>query len=69
MSELEALVVVKIRFSDTDAMGVVWHGNYLKLFENPLKHIKTIKVVISRTKTFGSKLFLCKSVNKMATSN
>ena len=34
MSELEALVIVKIRFSDTDAMGVVWHGNYLKLFED-----------------------------------
>jgi len=23
-----------IRFSETDAMGVVWHGNYLKFFED-----------------------------------
>ena len=23
-----------IRFSDTDAMGVVWHGNYLRYFED-----------------------------------
>ena len=23
-----------IRFSETDAMGVVWHGNYLKYFED-----------------------------------
>lgn len=25
---------IEIRFSDTDAMGVVWHGNYLKFFED-----------------------------------
>jgi acyl-CoA thioester hydrolase len=23
-----------IRFSDVDSMGVVWHGNYIKLFED-----------------------------------
>jgi acyl-CoA thioester hydrolase len=23
-----------VRFSETDAMGVVWHGNYLKFFED-----------------------------------
>jgi acyl-CoA thioester hydrolase len=34
MIEFEAIVNVKVRFSDTDAMGVVWHGNYLKLFED-----------------------------------
>ena len=25
--------VFKISFHDTDAMGVVWHGNYIKFFE------------------------------------
>lgn len=26
--------MIPIRFSETDAMGVVWHGNYLKFFED-----------------------------------
>ncbi len=30
ISELE----INVRFSETDAMGVVWHGNYLKFFED-----------------------------------
>jgi len=34
MKELSAETEVKIRFSDTDSMGVVWHGNYLKFFED-----------------------------------
>lgn len=25
---------IKIRFSDTDALGIVWHGNYIKYFED-----------------------------------
>jgi acyl-CoA thioester hydrolase len=25
---------IEVRFSDTDAMGVVWHGNYLRYFED-----------------------------------
>jgi len=25
---------IALRFSDTDAMGVVWHGNYLRYFED-----------------------------------
>lgn len=25
---------IKVRFSETDAMGVVWHGNYAKFFED-----------------------------------
>ena len=32
MKTLEAVVEIPIRFSETDAMGVVWHGNYLKFF-------------------------------------
>jgi acyl-CoA thioester hydrolase len=31
---LTAEVEIPIRFSETDAMGVVWHGNYLKFFED-----------------------------------
>ncbi len=27
-------VEIDVRFSETDAMGVVWHGNYLKFFED-----------------------------------
>lgn len=34
MKELTASLEIKIRFSETDAMGVVWHGNYLKFFED-----------------------------------
>ena len=30
VSEIE----LNVRFSETDAMGVVWHGNYLKFFED-----------------------------------
>ena len=32
MKDLSAETKVNIRFSDTDSMGVVWHGNYLKFF-------------------------------------
>ncbi len=34
MKKLTAKTTVNIRFSDTDSMGVVWHGNYLKFFED-----------------------------------
>src|SRR5690606_5702733 len=34
MENLKAEINLKIRFSETDAMGVVWHGNYLKFFED-----------------------------------
>lgn len=34
MKNLEACFDLNIRFSDTDAMGVVWHGNYLRFFED-----------------------------------
>ena len=32
--KLETVIEFDIRFSETDAMGVVWHGNYLKYFED-----------------------------------
>jgi acyl-CoA thioester hydrolase len=31
---LKETVRVKIRFSEVDSMGVVWHGNYVRLFED-----------------------------------
>lgn len=34
MKELKIEIAVHLRFSDTDAMGVIWHGNYLKFFED-----------------------------------
>ncbi len=34
MRTLESTIDIAIRFSETDAMGVVWHGNYLKFFED-----------------------------------
>jgi acyl-CoA thioester hydrolase len=32
--KLISVIEFDIRFSETDAMGVVWHGNYLKYFED-----------------------------------
>ena len=34
MKYLDAFIEIPVRFSETDAMGVVWHGNYLKFFED-----------------------------------
>ena len=34
MKFIEDKTRVRIRFSESDAMGVVWHGNYLKYFED-----------------------------------
>lgn len=34
MKVLKHSLILPIRFSETDAMGVVWHGNYLKFFED-----------------------------------
>jgi acyl-CoA thioester hydrolase len=33
-TQLKETVKVKIRFSETDSMGVVWHGNYIRFFED-----------------------------------
>jgi len=34
MKFIEDSTLVRVRFSESDAMGVVWHGNYLKYFED-----------------------------------
>lgn len=31
---LKSSIDIAVRFSETDPMGVVWHGNYLKFFED-----------------------------------
>lgn len=34
MKILKSSLDITVRFSETDPMGVVWHGNYLKYFED-----------------------------------
>lgn len=34
MKFIEDTTQIRVRFSESDAMGVVWHGNYLKYFED-----------------------------------
>ncbi len=34
VKSLETKIELAVRFSETDAMGVVWHGNYLKFMED-----------------------------------
>lgn len=38
MKYLTTSLEIPVRFSETDAMGVVWHGNYLKFFEDAREH-------------------------------
>jgi len=32
--ELSTSTLVRVRFSDVDSMGVVWHGQYIRYFED-----------------------------------
>lgn len=41
MSSISTTVEIEIRFSETDAMGVVWHGNYIKYFEDAREKMGT----------------------------
>ena len=34
ITDLTETVEINIRFSETDPMGIVWHGNYLKYLED-----------------------------------
>jgi acyl-CoA thioester hydrolase len=34
LKEYTIEITINVRFSESDAMGVVWHGNYLKYFED-----------------------------------
>jgi acyl-CoA thioester hydrolase len=33
-TELKCRAEIRIRFSEVDSMGVVWHGNYIRYFED-----------------------------------
>ena len=33
MTPFEHTVELRVRYAETDAMGIVWHGNYLSYFE------------------------------------
>jgi acyl-CoA thioester hydrolase len=39
MKILKSTLDITVRFSETDPMGVVWHGNYLKYFEDAREKI------------------------------
>ena len=34
ISELNASIDLAVRFSEVDSLGIVWHGHYLKYFED-----------------------------------
>jgi acyl-CoA thioester hydrolase len=34
LKDFKTEIPINVRFSETDAMGVVWHGNYLKFLED-----------------------------------
>lgn len=34
MKELKSSVLVTVRFSEVDSMSIVWHGSYVKYFED-----------------------------------
>ena len=32
-TSLKESIQIRVRFSETDPLGIVWHGNYIKYFE------------------------------------
>ncbi len=57
MKKLKAETKVNIRFSDTDSMGVVWHGNYLKFFED-VREVFAIKYALDYLDVYKQGYFL-----------
>lgn len=39
MRYIEDTITVNIRFSEVDSLGIVWHGNYLKFFEDGREYL------------------------------
>lgn len=39
MRYIECRINIRVRFSESDAMGVVWHGNYHKYFEEGREYL------------------------------
>lgn len=33
-TDLNETLIITVRFSETDPLGIVWHGNYIKYFED-----------------------------------
>ena len=33
-ANLSESLIITVRFSETDPLGIVWHGNYIKYFED-----------------------------------
>ncbi len=57
MEQLSAETEVNIRFSDTDSMGVVWHGNYLKFFED-VRETFALKYNIDYLEVYNNGFFM-----------
>ncbi len=54
---LEHTIQVNIRFSEVDSLGIVWHGNYLKFFEDGREHLG-LKYGMSYKTMYDNRLIL-----------
>ena len=57
MKYIEDVILVNIRFSEVDSLGIVWHGNYLKFFEDGRENLG-LKYGMSYHDLYESKLIL-----------
>jgi acyl-CoA thioester hydrolase len=54
---IEDEILVNIRFSEVDSLGIVWHGNYLKFFEDGRENLG-LKYGMSYHDLYDNKLIL-----------
>ena len=57
MKYIEDEILVNIRFSEVDSLGIVWHGNYLKFFEDGRENLG-LKYGMSYHDLYDNKLIL-----------
>ncbi|WP_339759194.1 thioesterase family protein [Algoriphagus aquimarinus] len=57
MKYIEDVILVNIRFSEVDSLGIVWHGNYLKFFEDGRESLG-LKYGMSYHDLYDNKLIL-----------
>lgn len=57
MKYIENEILVNIRFSEVDSLGIVWHGNYLKFFEDGRENLG-LKYGMSYHDLYENKLIL-----------
>ena len=57
MKYIEDVILVNIRFSEVDSLGIVWHGNYLKFFEDGRENLG-LKYGMSYHDLYDNKLIL-----------